>query len=264
MAKNKKSAEMATPKETKAEKKARKRQEKAEAKMLAELEAKRESFQEFLPIKDIKNGCFIDDMGYYYPVIVLGTINSDLMSKDQINALARGLEISFSSLLCRDYQCLMVPMPYDISLWRRGNDVILDEINDLKGMYQSQISHINPGSGYSKELDELQGKIKQLDIRAQLLRDSNDYVIDKLHAGRMTTKKSYLIPNFRINDDIRVALENSREIVKKMNNNGIECRFATEQELRDLLYVLFNPLSSEVTGTPRVSAIPNINTEVTE
>lgn len=261
MKKNKKAEKAAEPKMTKAEKKAQKRQEKAEAKMLAELEAKRETFQEFLPIKDIKNGCFIDDFGYYYPVIVLGTINSDLMSKDQINTLARGLEISFSSLMCSDYQCLMVPMPYDISLWRRGNDLILDDIYDQKGKLQGKISQINPGSGYSKELDELQGQMKQLDVRAQLLKDSNEYVIDKLHAGRMTTKKSYLIPNFRINDDIRVALENSREIVKKMNNNGIECRFATEQELRDLLYVLFNPLSSEVAGTPRVSSIPDIRLE---
>ncbi len=215
-------------------------------------EASRASFQEFFPITDIENGCFIDKNGKYFPIIRIGTKNLDLMSYDDKEVLAYQLEEVFSSFKTRKYQFLIIPIPYDISDW---NANITNSIqNVIKDRQKTDDAILNAKSNWEKQVLTKNRQI--LDARLELLRQEKDWVTEKVKSGRLTTKKCYLSLDFKDAFDVKTAVRKANEIIARFSEKGVDSYLASEKELRLLLNILCNPLQTSATDIPATRMPP--------
>ena len=198
------------------------------------------AFQDFLPITDVKNGCFVDKNNNYYPVIKIGTRNLDLMSKEDKLSLASYLEEIFGSLKTKHYQFSIVPMPYDITDWNTNMSDIIEEISNNKQRVNDEIMKSN--TEWEEEIAKKKRQV--LDARLQIVREQKNWVTDKVQSGRLATKKCYLILDFDNCKDARTANVKIRETIERFASKDVETSMSTDRELRLLLNILCNPLQS--------------------
>jgi hypothetical protein len=215
-------------------------------------EASRASFQEFFPIVDIENGCFVDNSGKYFPIVRIGTKNLDLMSYDDKEVLAYQLEEVFSSFKTRKYQFLIIPIPYDISDWNTNITNSIQQI--LKDRQKTDDDIINAKSNWERQVATKNRQL--LDARLELLRQEKDWVTEKVKSGRLTTKKCYLSLDFKDSYDVKTAVRKADEIITRFSEKGVDAYLASEKELRLILNILCNPLQTSANDIPATRMPP--------
>lgn len=231
-----------------------KKDKKASKRELKQAIARRESFQEMLTIKDIANGCFVDEFGGYYPVVEIGNINFDLMSPDEKHKLMELLKITFSSFRVESYQILIVPMPFDIEKWIKQYSEKADYWKRREEEVRSQY-HVATNEGGPKAF-ALYDEMEYCRSMQDFLYRQIQYNMKKVTEGGMTSKKSYFIPFIEDKKDIKNALESGLNFANSMRSIGIESRICSDLDLRVLLQVMLNPKNSELIKPDIAKSIP--------
>lgn len=220
---------------------------KEELLLRKEIERNKTAFRDFLPITDIRGGCFVDKDGFYYPVIRIGTKNLGLMSKEDKSILASHLEEIFGSLRTRHYQISIVPMPYDISKWNENmsnliEDISLEKQDTIRSFSDANEIEDKKEKEWSKEL--LKKKRIIYDARLQIVREQKNWVTDNVQSGRLSTKKCYLILDYGNITDARTAQQKIKEVINIFANKEIETFQVPDKELRLVLNVICNPIQT--------------------
>lgn len=215
-------------------------------------EYSRKSFQEMFPIKDVVNGCVIDDNDIRYPVIVLGSIDYELMSYDQKEEFVKRLETNFIGMNCEQYEILLVPQSYDVKHYNDTNEKELMRISEEKLGLKSKLKRLDKSS---KEADYVRKNIAFLDQMEVYIRSQTRFVTGEVHEGNMITKKAYLIPYFPENQEFMELRNQSNSLIEQFRGIGIKCTVATDSEIRGLLYNLLNPLA---TTNGKIEAYQNV------
>lgn len=231
-----------------------KKDKKVSKKEQKQAEIRRASFQEMLPIKDIANGCFVDEYGGYYPVIEIGNINFDLMSPDEKFKLMELLKITFSSFRVQSYQILIVPMPFDIEKWINQYSEKVDYWKKREDELRNQY-HLSTNEGGEKAFS-LYDEMEYCRSMQDFLYRQIQYNMKKVTEGGMTSKKSYFIPFVEENKDLKNALEAGSNFANSMRSIGIESKICSDLDLRVLLQVMLNPKNSELIKPEVAKSIP--------
>lgn len=219
-------------------------------------ERQRMILQDKIPVKDVWNGCFVDEYGDLYPVFAIGSKNVSMLSSADLYAFINALKIAFISIGVESYQIAIVPMPFDLETWLRHNNKIKAEIQTK----HEEIIRMPHLSGESDSDYKIRiGNLKMFnEWRHQFMQRQEQYVTSKLKSGQITTKRSYLIANLRSKQNIDEVLDAARTISNKFISSSIELRQLNSQEARSLLYVMLNPLSPEIVDVPRLSKAPTL------
>lgn len=221
-----------------------------------EIRKHKSSFQNFIPIIDIKNGCFRDRFGKYLPVILIGSKNLDLMSKEDKYNLQARLEEVYLSIKAESYQISIIPMPYDISEWNANMSNFIAEIVQEKSENLSNYGDLK--TEWEKKKSKEEKTI--LESRLTLMTEEKDWVTEKVQTGSLSSKKCFMILEFDEVDDVRTAVMKANEVIDRFRQKDIEVRLTSERELRDLLNILCNPLNTSVKELQRINLGPVFNT----
>lgn len=205
---------------------------------------RRKSLQEMLPIKDVIDGCFVNEHGRYFPVIELGSINFDLMSADEREKLVQQLIISFGSFNFNQYQIFVVPVPFDIDLWLSSYNERYDNLrtqeDSMREAYEAYVQK-NDSRAYRIADDLHFNRQMQIHVKNEI-----EFVIQNIVEGGMTTKKSYFIPVSTDNNDKTQMLKISGAIVNSFKSMNISAKLCSDVELRTLLVVALNPKNPDL------------------
>lgn len=215
---------------------------------------RKKSLQEMLPIKDVADGCFVNEHKQYFPVIELGSINFDLMSKDEREKLVNQLIVNFGSFNFNEYQVLIVPMPFDIERWLSEYDdryeQLLSEANDLKDKYDELVSKDDKHAFVVADDIHFNQKMQIY------LKNEINFVIQNIVDGGMTTKKSFFIPFIKDSRNKADVLKAASTVVSSFKSIGIDAKLCSDLELRTLLVVTLNPKNPELIKPKAGKSVP--------
>jgi hypothetical protein len=202
----------------------------------------KQSFQEMLPIETVDRG-FIKVKNYmmdeYYPVIVLGDRNLDLMSEDALGAFAHSIQTAINTSDLLSFEILVVPVPYDTEEWQNNIEKRIKEIrqqqNDLSVLIKEKNEAGENISGLEEEMQALTYYIDHL--KAQ-----REYVLESLQKEDFSVKKAYFVPKFREQESLVDYQAETNALVENLAAHIPGTRALYSKEIRDLLFILLNPL----------------------
>ncbi len=201
--------------------------------------ARKESFQEFLPVKDIYNSCVVDENNEVYPVLEIESRNIELNSLSDNIKLAKSAEIILSSIDI-PYQICAILMPVNTEEWKNSKMRIIKEIAQKR-------------MDLDQSTPEGQVMDAQLEVRSNLLSDAIQFVDTQAQGGYMSTHKTFMIPKLNHVTDTHVAVDKAKEYCKLFSSAGINVELAKDAEIRIMLYMLCNPLTSHINSVPITS-----------
>lgn len=217
------------------------------------------SLQEMIEVKDVWNNCFSDSYGQYYPALVIGAKSTDLMSVKDLYLFTKEVESAMAGMPIDSYQVIVAPMPFDIGAWKRNNDKIREEIK-LQHEYIKNTPMLVNENPLDFE-DRIKGLERIIDFRLNEIDVSERVVENRITAGQITTKRSFLIIKPKGVDvrDIREVMAVGKNVVSLFAGTQLEVREATSQEARDLMSVLLDPTTPDIVNTPAALHEPSFN-----
>ena len=226
-----------------------------------QLDRQRIALQEMIPVKDVWNCMMVDGYGQLYPVLTIGSKNTDLMSLRDLLGFQKQMEQAFSGLPVVSYQILIVPMPFDTGAWIDNNNKIRER--HKKRFYATEEEKPLLGESIEDFNTRIRRIQENINWQERYLNEEEEYVKARVNSGQITTKRSFMILNlsYEQNKDMREALSVARTVVNSFGGSQLDIREATEQEARNLLYVLLNPLTDDILNVPKSLVEPTFSDE---
>ena len=207
----------------------------------------RESFQQWMPIKDVQNGFIIDDNDDYFPVIQLGSANLELMTMDERALLGRRLEQAIASFPFSDFQMIICPMPFDIEAWQEQVRIRLKELSAQREELTSLLAKERRKDVLDLERQkEINAEIAAISFYENHLAGQNRFVMGKIQAGQVVAQTAFFIPRFKPLKNLSAYQRMAEAVAHKMEDVATGSHLCDNQEIRNLLFVLLNPLRKDL------------------
>ncbi len=218
-----------------------------------ELLSQKKSFQEWLPIEDVDRG-FIKVKNYshdeYYPVISIGEVNIDLMTKPELYTFARNIETVIASLNIIDFQILLMPVPYDIEDWLQHVDQRTEELEQMRSDIDRKIHDAVQSGDPLADLDTLNADHASLDFYLSHLSGQRAYVVNKLSDGTIVCKKAFFVPRFDGLNSLGEYQDATTTVVRRFNDVIPGTTQLNNQAIRNMLFTVLNPLHQQYIRVP--------------
>lgn len=207
----------------------------------------RDSFQQWMPIKDVQNGFIVDENGDMFPVIELGSANLELMTLDEKGLLGRRLEQAIASFPFQEFEILLVPMPFDIEAWQEQVRNRLKELSaqreELTSLLAKERRKDEPDLERQKEIN---AQIAAISFYENHLAGQNRFVMGKIQAGQVVAQKAFFIPKFKPLGNLAAYQKMAEAVAHKMEDVATGSHLCDNQEIRNLLFVVLNPLRKDL------------------
>ena len=207
----------------------------------------RESFQQWMPIKDVQNGFIIDENDDKFPVIELGTANLELMTMDEKAMLGKRLEQAIASFPFQEFQLLIVPMPFDIEDWQAQVTERLRELSAQRDELTSLVARERRQETPNlKRINELNAQLNAISFYENHLAGQNRFVMGRIQSGQVVAQKAFFIPKFKPLGNLTAYQKMAEAVAHKMEDVAINSHLCDNQEIRNLLFVILNPLRKDL------------------
>ena len=235
-----------------------------------EYQNRMESFQEHLPIADIKKRLLVTKDGLYYPMFKMGEKTLDLMSEEELNNFANRVMQVFASMNLDGSQFLTVPIPFDIAPYKVIQQKQITKLRRDIDNYQSKITQCerlidekhHAADNFDDEelrakvikdienirkhdIPSLQQKIQQSEQFIQYISEQVKYIVDILNSGLAAHKVCIVIPCIHGNNNETAVQEACINIENKLRGLAPDSHRCSEQEMRDVLYSILNPMRQD-------------------
>ena len=207
-----------------------------------ELIDRRTSFQERLPIVDIRNNLFVTKDGRFLPVFAIGQKAIDLMAEDELAGFAKQIEIKFASMGLKACQFLLLPVPFDLEPYKRAQTFHYNRLDEQKRELEMEL---NRESDMTQRL-YISAAIEQNEFCRNYLADQARFVANKLQTGLIANKHSYLVCEIEKAYNERAVIEAADLIEDQLRAIAGDSRRCSEREMELMLITLFNPLRPEI------------------
>lgn len=219
--------------------------------------ARKMSFQERMPIKNIKNRLFVTKDDLYLPVFSIGQKAIDLMSEEEAIQFSNQLDSIFQSLSLLSAQFLLLPIPFDLKPYKTNQDrrynEVQENLKDIKDKETKLMYALNDDDiteeEYKKidaELEYVRKERQQVEACLKYISEQMFFVNKNLQSGKIANKHSYLVCLCKDAWNETTVQENAKRIeaaLKQISNESHRC---SESEMEKILVELYNPLRPEV------------------
>lgn len=207
----------------------------------------RESFQQWMPIKDVQNGFIIDENDDKFPVIELGTANLELMTMDEKAMLGKRLEQAIASFPFQEFQLLIVPMPFDIEDWQAQVRERLRELSAQRDELTSLVARERRQETPNLErINELNAQLSAISFYENHLAGQNRFVMGRIQSGQVVAQKAFFIPHFKPLGNWAAYQKMAEAVAHKLEDVAVNSHLCDNQEIRNLLFVILNPLRKDL------------------
>lgn len=246
-----------------------------------EYEKRQESFQEHLPIADIKNRLLVTKEGLYYPVFKMGEKTLDLMSEEELNRFANQVMQSFASMNLDGVQFLTVPVPFDIGPYKNNQQLQIKnlekkmdrlqneivklerEIDNLYAQKNGEVPATTPYMDLGRQdydekiayiknvlIPNVEEKVSQCQTFIQYISDQTRFIVNELTRGNVAHKVCLVIPTIHDNWNPTAVEEASQNINSKLQSIAPDSHRCSETEIRNILFSILSPLRTEAHNIP--------------
>lgn len=219
--------------------------------------ARKQSFQERIPVKDIRNRLFITKDNQYLPVFSIGQRAVDLMSEEEAYEFSKQLDTVFQTLGLITAQFLLLPVPFDLHPYQTNQDrrykELQEEVRQIKQKEQSIMVDLNDENLSPEEfkrldiaLEAVRKEIEQKETCLKYILEQSYFVNKHLQSGRIANKHSYVVCQIKDSWNETAVQEAAKRIegaLKQISNESYRC---SEKEMEKILVELYNPLRPEI------------------
>lgn len=201
------------------------------------------SFQERLPIDDIKNRLYVSQKGEFFPAFAVGQRSIDLMSDEELYNFSRQLEMTFQALGVQTMQFLLLPVPFDLAPYRKIQDA---RYNSIKKELNELNDKLAKGVIPEDKLEATYKRQGQLKSFIEYIEKQNYFVTANMNTGKVANKHCYLIASIkdRWNETtVQEAADMIEDALKQLSEESHRC---TVKEMENILIELFNPLRPDI------------------
>ncbi|MDO4500670.1 MAG: hypothetical protein Q4B60_05275 [Erysipelotrichaceae bacterium] len=197
------------------------------------------SFQERLPIKEIKNRLFVTKKGEYLSVFTMGQKAVDLMSEDEVFSFSRQMETAFETLGLDKVQFLLLPVPFDLAPYQSIRKKQYIKLKKEEEFIKSKVDREGENPFLENQLE--QNKLLQKYIDDQLF-----FVTRSMQSGRVANKHCYIVCGIKERYNETASQEAARQIESVLKSVCDDSRRCSESEMEKILIELYNPLRPEI------------------
>lgn len=219
--------------------------------------ARKQSFQERIPIKDIRNRLYVTKDDQLLPVFSIGQRAVDLMSEEEAFEFSKQLDTVFQTLGLITAQFLLLPVPFDLHPYQANQDrryrELQEEVRQIKLQEQSIYAQLNDEKtspeDYKRleiEYEAIRKEIEQKETCLKFISEQSYFVNKNLQSGRIANKHSYVVCQIKDCWNETAVQEAAKRIegaLKQISNESYRC---SEREMEKILVELYNPLRPEV------------------
>lgn len=224
------------------------------------------SFQEHLPIEDISNRLFKDKNNCYYPAFKMGEKTLDLMTLPELDAFSKQVQITFASMNLDGCQFLTVPTPFDLTPYKKNQEKQIERLRMDINRLRNKVSEYQNAEGVV-DFEYLQGdsdaakaarQIKQYELYIEYINAQTKFITEMLKSGLAAHKECIVIPVIHDNWNATTVEEAALNIETKLKSIASDSHRCSEQEMRDILYSILNPMRKDTYRVPPTQYTPTL------
>ena len=211
------------------------REEKAEIR-------RKQSFQERLPVKEIRNRLFVTKKGEYLSVFTMGQRAVDLMSEDEVFAFSRQIETAFETLGLVKVQFLLLPVPFDLAPYQSVQKRRYGQLKREEGILRMRLANERD----RKQIEYMEMELEQNLLLQKYIDDQSFFVAKNMQSGRVANKHCYIVCGIKELWNETAAQEAANQIEAVLKSVAEDSRRCSEAEMEKILIELYNPLRPEI------------------